>query len=80
MIDENLGGKADRKRIQKTKCINALSKISEILKTHMEIIQENEKLLRLLAQSLKVVGEEIQDPSMIQRAIEIIKIILGSLK
>ena len=49
MIDENLGGKADRKRIQKTKCINALSKITEILKSHMDIIVENEKLLRSLA-------------------------------
>lgn len=58
MIDENLGGKADRKRILKTKCVNALSKIDEILKAHMDIIAENEKLRRLLAQACKVVGEE----------------------
>jgi hypothetical protein len=80
MIDENLGGKSDRKRIQKTKCVNALSKISEILKTHMDVIQENEKLVRLIAQSFKVAGEETQDPSLIQRAIEIIKRILGTMK
>ena len=42
MIDENLGGKSDRKRIQKTKCVNALSKISVILKSHMDVIQGNE--------------------------------------
>jgi hypothetical protein len=80
MIDENLGGKSDRKRIQKTKGVNALSKISEILKSHMDVIQENEKLVRLIAQSFKVVGEETQDPSLIQRAIDIIKRILGTMK
>jgi hypothetical protein len=58
IIDENLGGKADRKKIQKTKCINALFKITEILKSNMDIIADNEKLVKALASSLKVVGEE----------------------
>lgn len=46
----------------------------------MDVIQENEKLVRLIAQSFKVVGEETQDLSLIQRAIEIIKRILGTMK
>jgi hypothetical protein len=68
MIDENLGGKADRKRIQKTKCINALYRISELLKAHYKMIAGNERVIRLLAQACKVVGEEKQDDALLVRA------------
>jgi hypothetical protein len=80
MIDENLGGKADRKKILKTKCVNALAKIAEILKAHLDIIRDNEKLLRLLASSVKVVGEERRDPALVARGIEIIQMILSNTK
>lgn len=59
LIDENLGGKADRKQIEKRKCINALSQIVGVLGGQIDsVIASNERLARLIANALKVVGEE----------------------
>jgi hypothetical protein len=59
LIDENLGGKADRKQIEKKKCVNALSQIVNLLANQIDsVIISNERLARLLANAFKVVGEE----------------------
>ena len=59
LIDENLGGKADRKQIEKKKCVNALSQIVTLLSNQIDsVIVSNERLARLLANAFKVVGEE----------------------
>ena len=74
LIDENLGGKADRKQIEKRKCINALSSIINALGDHIDsLLLTNERLSRLISNAFKVVGEENHEVSYVKRAIVIIE-------
>ena len=70
LIDENLGGKADRKELQKKKYVSALTRISEKIALHQDVISRNESIARSLASSFKVIGEETKNYPYIQRAIE----------
>jgi len=81
LIDENLGGKADRKQIEKKKCINALDSILGVVGDRIDtVIHCNERVVRLIANAYKVVGEETMKVEMIKRAINIIKRLLKETK
>jgi uncharacterized protein YoxC len=72
LIDENLGGKADRKQIEKKKCINTLALIVEAVGDKIEtVIHCNERVVRLIANAYKIVGEETMQVEKIKRAINI---------
>ena len=74
LIDENLGGKADRKQIEKKKCIDALAQILDIAGERIEsVIHCNERVVRLMANAYKVVGEETMKVELIKKAIIIIE-------
>lgn len=61
LIDENLGGKADRQQLEKKKFVRALSSIADAVSSQMDVSTKNERVSRLLASAFKVVGEESLD-------------------
>jgi len=69
LIDEHLGGKADRKLLEKTKYTSALHIIAIKVEAHDEVIRGNESLARSLYSAFKVVGEEKRDYALVDKAI-----------
>ena len=73
LIDENLGGKADRQQLEKKKFVRALSSIADAVSSQMDVSTKNERVSRLLASAFKVVGEESLDVKYVKKAINIVE-------
>lgn len=73
LIDENLGGKADRQQLEKKKFVKALSSIADAVSLQMDVSTKNERVSRLLASAFKVVGEESLDVKYVKKAINIVE-------
>jgi hypothetical protein len=78
LIDENLGGKADRKQIQKTKYVRALTSLVEKISSHEDTLNNNERIQRDIAVASKVIGEERRDFNYIAKALLIYQKLLKS--
>ena len=77
LINENVGGKADRKKIEKAKYLKYLKQVSDIFDSTKS---ESERFKRILCESYKIIGEETHSELYIMKAIGILESINESSK
>jgi|LauGreDrversion4_2_1035121.scaffolds.fasta_scaffold30365_3 hypothetical protein len=78
LIDEHLGGKADRKQLEKAKFVSALFRMANKIEAHSEIIKGNDSIARSLYSAFKTIGEEKNDFTYIEKALNGYESLLAS--